>query len=865
MTLATKLTREFDSGVRRRGFEYFRDGLVRIHTGSESEVEARVRGSHNYEVSLTLPDDVLVAWCACPFFASDLCKHLWATILACDRLGYLSAALSVKDLFIEEFDEDYEPYEIRDSPRFSRSKVAQAAASAAPAPIPPRIAALAIPAWRTRLVEVENRRTLFTGSSDAWPEKRQIVYTIDLPSSAKENAVILLLESRDQKKDGSWKSNTGLRLKRSQVPHLPQAHDRDILSLLQGGNQYYSFGYTDTYSEVAPSWMIKPPLVDAIMPLIVQSGRCYLRSRASEYGPPLSWDNGGPWRFVLQMRKGKSPGWIIAGDLQRGEERMDLSTPALLTAGMVFAGESVAPLAADTPFEWLAHLRQSGSIEAPEEQGDELLGTLLGSRHAPAIEVCEELSYAEVTPQPRPNLKIHAARGSGKLQAELSFDYQGWYVAASAAPRGRFNAQARQFVRRNPEMENAATRLLAGLGVKRAAYVYGENQEYEISAAKLPHIVRSLALEGWHIEADGKVFRSPGAHRMGVSSGVDWFELRGEVNYGDATAQLPELLQALRRGENMVRLSDGSYGLLPEEWLRRFGHLAGLGTAEKDHIRFRSSQAGLLDALLATQPEAHCDETFARVRRELCSFEGVHPAEQPAGFAGQLRDYQRDGLGWMHFLRRFSLGGCLADDMGVGKTAQVLALLETRRELRAVREVNAPSLVVVPKSLVFNWKLEAARFTPNLRVLEYVGQERKDSDFSKYDIVLTTYGTLRRDAPRLQDVEFDYVVLDEAQAIKNSDSESAKAARLLRADHRLALSGTPVENHLGELWSLFEFLNPGMLGASAAFKFAEGATRAPTEETRSGAGSGAAAVHPAPHQGTSCARTAAQGRADGFL
>jgi SNF2 family DNA or RNA helicase len=272
--------------------------------------------------------------------------------------------------------------------------------------------------------------------------------------------------------------------------------------------------------------------------------------------------------------------------------------------------------------------------------------------------------------------------------------------------------------------------------------------------------------------------------------------------------------------------------MLPEEWLARIGPLAGLGDAEEDHIRFRRSQAGLLDALLATQPEARFDETFAKMRTALRSFEGVTAAEQPAAFEGKLRDYQREGLGWMHFLRGFGFGGCLADDMGVGKTAQVLALLESRRELRLKGEVARPSLVVVPKSLVFNWKQEAARFTPQIRVLDYTGITRESSELAAHDLVLTTYGTLRRDVMTLKDVEFDYIVLDEAQAVKNAATESSKAVRLLRGDHRLALSGTPVENHLGELWTLFEFLNPGMLGASSVFKLTGTVGRNPDEETR---------------------------------
>jgi SNF2 family DNA or RNA helicase len=186
----------------------------------------------------------------------------------------------------------------------------------------------------------------------------------------------------------------------------------------------------------------------------------------------------------------------------------------------------------------------------------------------------------------------------------------------------------------------------------------------------------------------------------------------------------------------------------------------------------------------------------------------------------------------MHFLRQFSFGGCLADDMGVGKTAQVLALLETRRELRAKGELNKPSLVVVPKSLIFNWKQEVERFTPQLRLLDHTGIGRNKNDFSGVDLVLTTYGTLRRDALRFKDTVFDYVILDESQAIKNANTESAKAVRLLHGNHFLALSGTPIENHLGELWSLFEFLNPGLLGASSAFQLTGGALRNPSEETR---------------------------------
>jgi len=313
-----------------------------------------------------------------------------------------------------------------------------------------------------------------------------------------------------------------------------------------------------------------------------------------------------------------------------------------------------------------------------------------------------------------------------------------------------------------------------------------------------------------------------------VRSGIDWFELHAEVDYGEgAKATLPQLLAALRRGDTMVPLGDGSFGLLPEEWLERFAPLAGLGAKQDDHLRFGRNQAGLLDALLAAQPEVRFDEVFERARERLRSFQGVKHAPQPEGFVGQLRDYQREGVGWMEFLREFGFGGCLADDMGVGKTAQVLAVLESRRA-----EGKGPSLVVAPKSLMFNWRAEAERFTPRLKVLEHTGMARDIALIADHNLVLTTYGTMLRDAARLAEIDFDYVVLDEAQAIKNASTASAKAVRLLRGRHRMVLSGTPVENHLGELWSLFEFLNPGMLGEARVLQMAGGLARNPSEEAR---------------------------------
>jgi len=823
MNLSKRLTGDFSATVRNRGKNYYWQGRVSIRHATNSQVDARVRGSRSYQVSLDWEAGVLFASCDCPHFESEPCKHLWATILAADARGYLSAA-SATDVVLDCIgveDED------RGNAGFSKRQPVPA-----PKPPPPP------PAWKNHIIGIASRSLQAARFADEWSGKREILYVVDVPGSGSAGNVVLKLAMRDRKADGGCTRVAPLALKRSRIAKLPLPEDREIVSALAGAVQYSGWGYTRDDEQVPESYLVAHPLAGAIMPLAARTGRCYSRNgHDPDELVPLAWDESGPWEFGIEMRRSRK-GWALAGVLRRGEERMDLAAAALVTqGGLVFTPGRVAPLAEDAPFQWISHLLSpSGAIEAAEKDTDEFLAALLCSPGLPRLEVPEELRYEEATIQPRPSLRIRAADTSyaaRKLRAELSFDYEGQVVSAGEPTRGFYDAAARRVVRRDSAAEKAAAGLLGELGLKFRAWTYGDpSPGWELAPIKLPRIVRALVEAGWHIDADGKIFRRPGSFHIQVSTGVDWFELHGGVEYGETAAKLPALLEALRRGENMVRLDDGTYGMVPEEWLRRIGMLAGAGAPEDGHIRFRRSQAGLLDALLATQPEARCDEAFAQIREELRRFQGVEAAVQPAGFVGCLRDYQREGLGWMGFLRRFSFGGCLADDMGVGKTAQVLALLETRRELRATGDPVGPSLVVVPRSLVFNWKQEAERFTPRLRVLDYTTPERNGDDFASYDAILATYGTLRRDAVRLKDVEFDYVVLDEAQAVKNADTESAKAVRLLRGGHRLALSGTPIENHLGELWSLFEFLNPGMLGAASVFKLAGGAARNPDEDTR---------------------------------
>jgi superfamily II DNA or RNA helicase len=815
-------------------------------------------GTERYAVLLHWTEGVLAVLCSCPYFADQgmPCKHIWATVLAADAGGYLSAARSAPKLELdadllldrdvdsdlgddeEDGDGDREDGEFAlKAPTFAKSLEARRSPVAAP----PRPAV-----WKTQLHRIAESAEVAPriASTSSWPRDAEIMYLLDPAKSVARQALVVSIASREPKKLGGWKYVAKpWPVYRAKIASVPEAIDRQILSLLAGGGHYYAYSPTyDPYDRGVDTFALTPALAHTILPMALDTGRCYLPFAKDETEKTaLRFDGGEPWRLTLEVRAGNAGGWELTGGFRRGEERMDLRTPLLVTpagpgssSGFLVTSEFVALLASDRGYAWIAALREHGRIAVPKEDGEEFLNRLLASPDLPEMELPEELRYEEAQVVPRRCLAIAKPKfsyGADRLEARLSFEYDGHAVTAETTAGGIYEEATRRYIRRDTAVEARAAALLADLGLRPNSATM-EPGVWTLAAKKLPKVAHALVSDGWRLVAEGKVFRQPGASSVSVVSGLDWFELHAEVEYGESVARLPQLLAAMKRGETLVTLDDGSFGLLPEEWLRRFAGVAAMGEAEGDHLQFRRSQAGLLDALLSAQPAVNCDEQFRQVRRELERFESVEPAEQPEGFAGRLRGYQREGLGWMHFLRQFNFGGCLADDMGVGKTAQVLALLETRRELRERGEIDAPSLAVLPKSLIFNWKQEIERFTPRMRVLDYTGIARGKIDASGCDLILTTYGTLRRDAADFAEHTFDYVILDEAQAIKNARTESAKAARLLRGNHRLAMTGTPVENHLGELWSLFEFLNPGMLGGSAVFQIAAKEMRDPSSETR---------------------------------
>jgi hypothetical protein len=850
MKISQILKRYFAHNVRDRAWSYLSTRAVRIAQSSDTDVLALVRGGDSYHVAIILDDGELHMSCTCPYFSDRGvgCKHLWATILTAEQRGFLNELLrqpTVQVIFDDEeflhdeevdsyFGEDPEDGDWREpSPRqpiASRARTSTKPKKERPAD------------WNRVFSQIQQTMLRFTGTNRGpdWSEGRQLLYVLDVRESLGQEHLVLEVGFQERKKDGNWGKPKFQAIAQRQAEQIKTEPDAAIVPLLFGAQSHEVYGYSSFgYGAGGSRFALSGARRRAILPLLGKTGRLFARfGHEKDEVQPMAWDDGPPWQFRLRVASadgGKSH--QVTGWLQRGEESQPIAQPRAVLAGVVVWEDRAAFLDGEAAaLAWLTALRQEKAVKVPARKQGPFLRDLLLAPNVPPVDLPEALRVAEERVAPRPKIVIRTPQQFAMrrlLAAVLSFEYADRSIAFANRERGVYDADSRRLWLRDYEAEQAAAALLDNLGFRKPEYYNRVDFDFELPPRLLPKATQALLEAGWRVEAEGKLYRRSGEVCIDVTTCVDWFDLNGVVRFDDQVVSLPQLLQALNKGEKTIPLDDGTFGMLPEEWLKKYGPLAGLGSVDNGQVRFSRIQAGLLDALLASLPEVTRDDAFRKATEELRSFEGIKPAVPPALFTGTLREYQREGLGWLQFLERFGFGGCLADDMGLGKTVQILALLAGRAKTKKRRQ-KRPSLIVVPRSLVFNWAREAARFAPHLKVLDHTGLARGKTleHFPNWDIVLTTYGTLRRDVLLFKEAKFDYCILDEAQVVKNSGTDQAKAVRLVQADHRLALSGTPIENHLGELWGLFEFLNPGMLGHASVFKLAGGAARNPDAETR---------------------------------
>jgi superfamily II DNA or RNA helicase len=304
--------------------------------------------------------------------------------------------------------------------------------------------------------------------------------------------------------------------------------------------------------------------------------------------------------------------------------------------------------------------------------------------------------------------------------------------------------------------------------------------------------------------------------RIHISSNTDWFDAKVEIDFNGQKVTVADVKKALANKQQFVPLADGTLGILPEDWVRKYSLLFKVGDGRQDSLKLSKFQFSVIEDLYNERDE---EELFIALEEKYDKLRYNHeikPIDTPAHLTKTLRPYQASGFQWLNYLKEVQWGGILADDMGLGKTIQALSFMHHLKEEKG----NIKALVVCPTTLLYNWQNEIKKFTPTINFYVHHGSTRLKDAVQKpsSEIIITTYGTLRSDIKLFMEVEFDYVVLDESQAIKNPSSKVTKAACLLRAKNRLCLSGTPLQNNTFDIFAQMNFLNPGMLGSQEFFK-----------------------------------------------
>ena len=777
--------------IQSRGIIYAAEGRVGEINFTRDGCEAEVRGSGGkvYDCEIMLKDREthgIGIYCTCPAFdRENICKHLYATAIKLETMPR-----DQKGIVSSQFWEDLFYNEVR-------------------RPLP--------------------RKTPPPEPS----EPVNLYYLLDVDQSQHqwetESFLRLGLFQNYQLKNGTRRLKKCAFVDAIRMNGVPD-QEKLIISRMHAhmSESFSSYAYAPKkYHEI---YLSSDALIQVLEPL-AQTERLFFQPRGSwgafPDSPPLRAALSESWTFELQGTDLEGQlhlqPTLRSADQQASPQEIRFAH----TSGYLIWSDRITRFTNPEFHGWLQKLK-TPPPPVPAKDVDTFLRKLYELPHAPPVVLPPSLALEEVNTPPTPRLRIEKVHTGIINVAHPEFVYDHGVFAWNDLSDTRTDWDTRKIFRRDLAAERTLLDHLTHLGGSyRQEFT---DAPWHFQTLNFADVAETLVRQGWEVMFKRQRLRPRGEFSLQVdSSGIDWFDVRGNVRFGEEHVDLPELLKAAAASLDYIELKNGEIGLIPEAVKAKLALLKRLATANRPEgdanqdqgggqsgsqsgsqgLRFQGAGSVLLDLLLEEEPYVNWSAAAGTYRERIRKMGHPEAADAPPGFQGTLREYQREGLGWLHYLREIGLNGCLADDMGLGKTVQVLALLEAQRQ-----RGKGPFLVVAPKTLAFNWLQECEKFTPSLRAIALAGPHRPKStaDLPKADLYLISYPLLLRDIGWLKDFPFDTVVLDESQAIKNPKAKTTKAARLLRANHRLTLTGTPVENRLDDLWSQLNFLNPGMLG-----------------------------------------------------
>lgn len=826
--LAHQLMHHFEPHMRELGSSLVGLGLVHVYEmNAERAMVMTSEGEKKIHSMLTWVQireyRSLMVNCNCSHFKyKGLCKHLWASILSVDGRSFSHGAplLDQIDLILSE------------SSPIDDNTLTEVAKNSAPLPV-------RAPFMHSSLHQLSRalmrERAVDTIRSTSDVKENQLWFELML-KEASENNIHITMHTRERTKSGSWSTPKVFNATKERLKELSDPADIRLAELLRKmtywDNPNATMRANSRHKQAIGE--ISPLVFEMIFPLLTERGRLFITDHSGEI-VSLVWRPKKIFRARLKVEKNAS-NWALRGEFTSNDITLSMSQVHPLWWGeLIVAKNQLCPLRAYGlgPFFEMLEEKKLSELKYPdgEETRQDLRKFLIESVGAQNIagdleddgsELGLGIKLREISPTPLLKLDISHTDLQTLITGFIRMEYQGVEMIPLSTEALPVREKDGHTFMRNLNYE---AHLVEELTSDEAVTLMAKDVDpmVTIKAHALVDLAASLSSKGWilkgHLAGGSRKLVAPARQSSKLKTFEDWIGLQSELEYDGEIFDLTHILAKLKDGK-YITLSDGSIGLVPEEWLKKQLAMAQLGQSVDGEIRIEKKNLPFLDILLQEIPETKIDISLAGLRENLKDWKSDDsPLVLPSSFKTELRAYQKIGLKWMQFIAHLGLGGCLADDMGLGKTVQVLALLESRRLHLLKSNQKLPTLVVLPKSLMPNWRQEAERFTPSMSVFLYEGRPSDRSDMRELlksaeapDVVLTTYGLVRQDINELSQIAFDYVILDEAQAIKNDQSISAQAVRELNAKTRLAITGTPVENGLDELFSLFHFLLPTVFG-----------------------------------------------------
>lgn len=779
---------EFDPAIQGRGRIYFQSHRVSLESLDANRARFKVLGTHPYQVELlrSLQDTKLQWSCNCPHFSSRTpCKHIWAAILFSDE----------KELF--------------ERPALGGGK------GEAPS----------LPGWRSGLLQAEQRLRAQTKLEEvAGPRGAEAplhgAYALDLKQSQDHKKLYLQILTEDRPSAGG--PSLGYRLTElspASLAQFPEDADQEILEELLGKTEIYGAFDSLNKEKRASTVVLRGEHAAQVLRKISDKNKLF---KLNPKNPPVGKSarvevdayafRDEFWGFHLDLRIIDQNYYLIPSLRSKTESKRLRDCELAMTDFVFFETFMARSDFAKHPL-WVEFFARNREVEILPDEVNDFLEYFFQQSSMPVLHLPEELKFTEAAVVPPQVCLSMTPLKPAHLGVRVEFLYGNKRVSSGNANEFVYDIKARNKFPRNLAYEDEVRREILAQGASAPSRAAEEAFDFVLRESQFVKTAESFLAKNWEVLVAEKAVKLGRVDQVEIqATGVDWFDLKVHLRFGQRNFSLPELLAQLQAGVRTIPLGDGTTGILPEEWFRRFGPILEMGQLQGEELRLNKVQALFLSSQLEGYEHFHSDKRFGTLRNLLFDLQNLTEKEAGKKFSGELRPYQKKGLAWLDLISGQGIGGILADDMGLGKTIQIIALLVAQKSAAGAKG-KSPTLIVAPRSLIFNWLKELEKFAPHLKTLDYTGKRRTEvvKDLKKFDVVLTTYQTLRMDVGILQEKVFDFFVIDEAHYIKNSEAQSSQACRLIQARQKLALTGTPVENSLLDLFSILEVVNPGLI------------------------------------------------------